>query len=176
MDDAGMVRVTAAPARGMITLRAALDDPALAQALETGLGVKVPGQRAITRAGSAHVAWMSPDELLVMVPPADTARVLAALREALANSFATLADVSDARAMFTLSGRRADEVVMKLAPVDIARLGEAEIRRTRAAQAAVALWRSGDAEITVICFRSVATYVQALLENAAAPGAALAPR
>lgn len=171
-DTASPPLATIAPAgpMGMIALRGALDAPAVAAALQAACGLALPGQRQMLRDGARAVAWMAPDELLLILPTGDVAAALEAGRAAAGDAFVTLADVSDARAAFRIEGPRADEVVMKLCPVDIARLPEGEIRRTRAARIAAALWRSGAGEITVVCFRSVANYLQTLLETAAQPG------
>ncbi|MCC5985572.1 MAG: sarcosine oxidase subunit gamma [Rhodobacteraceae bacterium] len=166
----GFVTVTDAGPRGMITLRGDLASDKVAAALREVTGLAVPGQRRVLAEGETAVAWMSPDEVLVMVPHAEAPTVAERLANALAGQFATVAEVSDARAVFTLSGGMADAALMKLCPVDFARLERGEIRRTRAAQVAVALWRSGAEEVTLVCFRSVAAYVFGLLSNAAAPG------
>ncbi|NYS24086.1 sarcosine oxidase subunit gamma [Rhodobacteraceae bacterium 2376] len=169
----GFVTVADAGLRGMITLRGDLASDAVAGAVKDAVGLGVPGQRRVHAHGDRAVAWMSPDELLVMVPYADASEVAGKLAQALAGAFATVANVSDARAVFTLSGAAADDALCKLCPVDFAQLGAGEIRRTRAAQVAVALWRSGEGEVTLVCFRSVAEYVFGLLRNAAAPGGEL---
>lgn len=166
----GFVTVTEAGPHGMITLRGDLASDTLATALKDAVGLAVPGQRRVLAEGETAVAWMSPDELLVMVPHAEAPAVAERLAGALAGEFATVAEVSDARAVFTVAGGAVDAALMKLCPVDFARLEPGEIRRTRAAQVAVALWRSGDGEVTLVCFRSVAAYVFGLLSNASVPG------
>ena len=162
--------VQPAPPLGMITLRGDLAD--LGPAVQAAVGQDVPGQRRIALAEGRGVAWMAPDELLLILPREDIAPALARLQDALGDSFATAADVSDARAAFRITGPRADEVLMKLAPVDIARLEPGEIRRTRAAQTAAAFWREGDG-FTLLCARSVAGYMAEALSNAARPGGAV---
>ena len=72
--------------------------------------------------------------------------------------------------VFTLAGAGAREVVAKLSPVDMQALKIGEIRRTRLAQVPAAFWMSGDEEITLVAFRSVAQYVFDLLKTAAKPG------
>ncbi len=168
-----LAEVALAAPMGMIVLRGAPGDAA--PVVKAVVRVEMPGLRKILRDGARAVAWMSPDEWLLMLPRDGVAEALEAGRRAAGDAFVTLADVSEARVAFTLRGPRADEVVMKLCPVDIARLPEGEIRRTRAAQIAVALWRSGANEITLMCFRSVSGHAQALLETAARPGGAVFP-
>lgn len=153
--------------QGMVSLRADLSDKAVAQAVTAATGCAMPGPRRIVAAGGKAVAWMSPDELLLLVPHAEAPGVAAGLAEALAGTHHLATEVSDARAMFTIRGPGADDVVAKLCPVDVERLPEGEIRRTRAAQVAAALWRSGEGEISLVAFRSVAGYVERLLEVAA---------
>lgn len=172
----GFVTVSEAAPRGMITLRGDLAAAELAQAVHAAVGLGIPARRQILIAADRAAAWMSPDEMLLIMPPAAVDDAMAAMRLQLAGVFATLADVSDARVAFTLEGKLLDEVLMKLCPVDLGRMGPDEIRRTRAAQSAVAFWRCGDAAATVICFRSVADYVYALLCNAAADGGVLGLR
>lgn len=166
----GFVTVRAGGLRGMITLRGDQDNPALALALHQATGCDMPARRRVVGAGGNAVAWMSPDELLVMVPYAQARAIAATLSTTLAGEFVTVADVSDARALFTLAGAEVPEMLCKLCPVDFSTLAESEIRRTRAAQVATALWRSGAEEYRLICFRSVAQYMFDLLSNAARPG------
>lgn len=169
-----LAEVRPAPAFGMITLRGDLSAPAVAAAVRAATGQPVPGQRRVLLSDGRGAAWMAPDELLLLTPPDAVAAALAAAQAALADAFVTLADVSDARAGFRITGPRAGEVLMKLAPVDIERLEAGEIRRTRLGQVAAAFWREADG-FTLICFRSVAGHVGDLLANAAAPGGAVFP-
>lgn len=166
----GLVELSGGGVCGMITLRGDLASPALAGALGDVLGAGIPAQRRIHGGKGGSAAWMSPDELLLIVDYPRVAGVIAALETALAGEFFTLADVSDARAVFTLSGAQARDVLAKLCPVDFAAFETGEIRRTRAAQVAAAIWRSGDEDFTLVCFRSVAQYMWDLLCTAAKPG------
>lgn len=170
----GLVSVTEAGLRGMITLRGDLSSAALAGALRSVIGAAMPGQRRISTGDRGSVAWMSPDELLVMVDYADAAMSAQALQAALGAEFATVADVSDARAVFTLTGPQSRDVLAKICPVDFATFRAGEIRRTRAAQVAVAMWCSDQDEFTLVCFRSVAHYVWDLLTTVARPGGEVA--
>ncbi len=165
----GFARVAEAGLRGMVTIRANLGSVALAGAL-AALGLSVPAQRGIVSAGGKAVGWMSPDELLLLCDYAQAQQIAADLTSALADEHALVTVVSDARALFTVQGTQADQVLMKLCPVDFASLPEGELRRTRAAQVAAALWRSGPDEISIVCFRSVAGYMMGLLEVASRKG------
>jgi sarcosine oxidase subunit gamma len=151
---------------GMITLRARPDVTGLAKAVKLATGCALPAQRAILETDGRAAAWMSPDEYLLILPRADVPKALADLARALKDRHHLAADVSDARAVFSVTGPKADEVVARLAPVDFAALPVGEMRRTRLAQVACALWRQGGG-LTVVTFRSVARYAFDVLVNAA---------
>ena len=153
---------------GMISLRAAHDLGGLADAL----GLAVPGQRRIVRGAEHAAAWMSPDEILLILPPEGVPARLAQIASALAGQHHLAVDLSDARAVFRIEGPQAADVIAKLCPIDLGALDPDEMRRTRAAQVAVALWREGQG-FRLMCFRSVAVYVSDLLTNAATPGSGL---
>jgi sarcosine oxidase, subunit gamma len=170
LDPRGFVTIAPAGPMGMITLRGAQTTLATPVAQVTGL--HWPDQRRIVTDGARALAWMSPDEALLILPPADVAGTATALERALVGQFATLAVVSDARVAFTVTGAGWRDALAKLCPVDFATFQPDEIRRTRAAQVAVALWQSGPDQGTLVCFRSVGEYVYGLLCTAAAQGSA----
>lgn len=148
--------------RGMITLRARLDDPLVAGALgRAGFPAARPRE---ARAGDGRqTVWMAPDEALLCLPRGDAGAGLAALRGALAGQRHLALDVTDARATFRLTGAGARETLAKGAPVDLspAAFGQGDARRTHLGQVAAAFWMTGaepDA-FELVCFRSVAGYV-----------------
>lgn len=158
--------------RGMISLRAKADLAGLAKAVKAAVGLKLPETRRIEVAGDHAAGWMSPDEWLLLLPYAEVPAALAKLQKALAGKHALAVDVSDARAVFRIEGPRAAEVLMKLMPVDFAALAPGELRRSRAAQVACAIWQEGDG-YTLVSFRSVAGYVMGLLTHSAQSGSEL---
>lgn len=157
---------------GMITLRAKPDVAGLGDAIMAAVGCELPLPRQITRAGDRAAGWMSPDEYLLILPYDDTGAALAAIDKALEGQHYLAVVVSDARAVFRIGGAKADQVLAKLSPVDFAGLGPTELRRTRTAQVAAAFWRD-EAGFTLVCFRSVASYVMGLLQHSAMPGSEL---
>lgn len=166
------VRVTEAARRGMVTLRGDLSDPGLRAAVADVAGAEIPGPGRIALAGTGGVAWMSPDEVLLMLPADAVAGALGRIGVALAGVHHLAVDVSDARAVFVLEGAGAREVLAKIAPVDLhpAAFGPGDFRRTRLAQVAGAFWCEGEGRFGVVCLRSVADYVGALLRQSAADG------
>lgn len=167
----GFARVEEVGPLGMITLRGK-DLSGMEGAIQAAVGVGLPAPRRIEQAGARTAGWMSPDEYLLILPYAETAAALAALDQALAGQHYLAVVVSDARAVFRITGEKAAQVLAKLAPVDLARLAPGELRRTRLAQVAAAFWAEEEG-FTLICFRSVAGYVMGLLTHAAMPGSEL---
>jgi len=166
----GFVQIAEAGLQGMITLRGDLASAAVAMAVQSVTECALPEARRITASGKASVAWMSPDELLILCPHEAAAEIEAALRTALSSEFATVATVSDARAVFMVKGAGWRDALAKLCPVDFSTLAPGDIRRTRAAQVAAAILVTGPEEARVICFRSVAQYMFDLLAQAASTG------
>lgn len=157
----GYARVEETGLSGMITLRGDLSSVEMANAVKAATRAEMPATRKIAFGPKGAVAWMSPDELLVMVDYASAPDVATQMQSALAGQHALVANVSDARARFRVSGPNAREVIAKLAPVDMAAgsFEPGDFRRTRLAQVAGAFWMTASGEVELICFRSVAQYV-----------------
>ena len=153
---------------GMITLRGK-GLKLLDKAIKAVTGTKTPAPRRIEVNGDRACGWMSPDEYLLIVPYADVSAALAKLAKSLAGEHHLAVDVSDARSVFRIEGDHAADVLRKLSPVDFDRLEPGELRRSRAAQVAAAMWASDDG-YTLVCFRSVAAYMMGLLTHSAQPG------
>lgn len=166
----GLVDLADAGLAGMITLRGDLSSPLLAGAVLAETGCAVPARRRLTTGARGKVAWMSPDELLVMVDYARAEQVAKVLNAALAEGFFTAANVSDARAMVSITGAQARDMLAKVSPVDFHDFAVGEVRRTRLAQVAAALWCESDDAWTLVCFRSAAGYVWGVLETVSKPG------
>jgi len=167
----GSVTVEETGPHGMITLRG--DLAALGDALGQ-VGLTLPGPRKILHAADRSAAWMSPDELLILLPYDQVSDVLQTLNAALAGTHFLAVNVSDARALFRVTGKPAHvrEVIAKLAPADLSpdAFAPGDIRRTRLAQVAAAFWLSEEGEAQIVCFRSVARYAFDLLKTSAAAG------
>ena len=157
---------------GMITLRCKHDVKALPKAIKSAVGMAMPAPRRIVKDGAFGAAWMAPDELLLILPYDQVANVLAGIAKSLKAEHHLAVDVSDARAVFRITGEKAAQVLTKLTPADLTALQPGEIRRSRVAQVAAAFWVQDDG-FTLVCFRSVAVYVMDLLAHSAARGSAL---
>ncbi len=165
----GYCRLAEAGLVGMVTIRGAL--ATIAPAVTEATGLEIPARGAITGDGP-QLAWMSPDELMLLCDYGEAGRLTAALEAALAGQHALVVDVSDARAVFRLEGSGAREVLAKLTPADLAPgiLEPGMMRRTRLAQVPAAFYMTGPERFEIIAFRSVAQYVFDLLKISARPG------
>lgn len=169
----GAARVAEAGPRGMVTIRGDLAAAALKNAATGIAGVDIPGPGQANVAGERGLAWMSPDEFLLLVPHGEADAAVDTLSRALEGTHHLAANVSDARARFTLSGPAAREVLAKLTPSDLdpAGFGPGQFRRTRLAQVAAAFWMTDADTFEIMCFRSQAAYVFEILKLGARPGA-----
>lgn len=171
----GIAEVAEAPLQGMITVRGDLSAKALKKALATVAKVDVPGPGQANGVGDRGLCWMSPDEMLVLCPYDAVATELAQIQNSLAKMHTLAVDVSDARALFRVSGPAAREVIAKLAPVDLSPgvFEPGMFRRTRMAQVAAAFWMPNADTVQIVCFRSHARYMFDLLKTAAQKGSAV---
>mgnify|MGYP000264923644 CR=1 FL=1 len=169
----GLARVEETGLGGMITLRGDFASAGFQAAVKAATGCAVPELRKIAIGDRGAVAWMSPDELLLLVDYAEAEAVTASLAADLSGEHHMAVNVSDARACFTVSGASAREVIAKVAPVDLApgQFAPGDFRRTRFAQVAAAFWLDEADVFHVVCFRSVAAYMFNLLSTAAHPQA-----
>lgn len=168
-----LATITAVKDLGMIQIRAdlAASGPAIAQAA----GLSIPAPTRIETNGNRALGWMSPDELLLVLPLSEVRAAVSALEGALAGQHGLIADVSDMRAVYDVKGARAAQVLAKLSPTDFSALPEDGLRRTRLAQTACGIWAVAGG-YRVIGFRSVGDYMRGILTAAAKPGTHLDPR
>lgn len=172
-DFEGFCQVKDAGLVGMITLRADLSLAKVAKAVKSVTGAEMPDQGAVTKGKAGRVAWMSPDELLLIVGHTKAPAMVTKLEKALVASHALVVNVSDARAVFHVQGKAARDVIAKLSPTDLRGFEAGVLRRTRFAQVPAAFHMLDDGSIEVVCFRSVSKYMFDLLSNAARKGSEL---
>jgi len=168
----GEVTIREAGLRGMITLRGDLSDSKLKSVCTglTGVDFPMPGQANCV--DDKGLCWMSPDEMLILVPYAEVDAALETIAKNLKKKHHLAENVSDARALILVEGAYARDVIAKLAPVDLHpdSFAPGDFRRTHLGQVAAAFWMRDDDTFEVICFRSVAEYAFGLLEASAKAG------
>ena len=140
MSEGLYVAVRRAEPAGMVALRGDLAAAKLKTAVKAAVGVEMPGPRGIALAAGRGAAWMAPDEALLFCPAGEAPALVAALAARLNGLHHLVADVSDLRAGWVLDGAAVREVLAKLTPADMVALQPGEIRRTRLAQVAAAIW------------------------------------
>ncbi len=168
----GAVTVRDAGLQGMITLRGDLAATKVKNVVKKVTGQAVPAQRKALVEGGRGVVWMSPDELLLLVPYAEAEEAVATISKALNGVHHLAVNVSDARAYVTVEGEGAAEVMAKNAPVDFssAAFEAGDFRRSRVGQVAAAFWKDEAGKFHVVSFRSVGDYVFDLLRVSAEAG------
>jgi sarcosine oxidase, subunit gamma len=168
----GLAHISEIGLQGMITLRGDLSNKTIKSAATKATGVSMPAMNCIEISGANGLCWMSPDELLVLCAYEDVEATLAKMRKTLDKTHAMAVNVSDARAVFRVSGPDARDVMAKLCPVDLSpeAFKPGMFRRSRMAQVPAAFWMCDAQSFQIICFRSVADYVFDLLKVAAQSG------
>ncbi|WPZ23989.1 sarcosine oxidase subunit gamma family protein [Sulfitobacter pontiacus] len=170
----GIAEVTLMDPIGMISVRGDLGAGYMKKALKKAVGLGLPDTRSVQINGDRGVAWMSPDELLLLCPYDQVSDTIDMLTKCFGSNHTLAVNVSDARAVFRISGAHSRDVLAKLAPVDLSpdSFTPGMIRRTRLAQVPAAFWIEDGDSFRLVCFRSVAQYVFDLLKTAAQPGSA----
>lgn len=171
-DTSGLVSVKEIGPLGMLTLRGDLSDKAFAKAVASGAALVMPEVRQVVAKDATALAWMTPDELLLICDYKEVQARKDALSGALTKQHALVANVSDARAVFEVQGDAVRDVIAKLAPVDMHpdHFKPGMFRRTRFAQVPAAFWLLDDTTARIICFRSVARYMFDILNMAGQSG------
>jgi sarcosine oxidase subunit gamma len=171
----GLIEVRDIGPQGMVTLRGDLSSPVVRAAVTDLTGLAMPDRRGVKSTGDYSLLWMSPDEVLVLLPYRQADRAVTRLTDALTGEHTLAVNVSDARAMFRLRGSLLRDVLAKVAPLDTSPAGlpVGELRRTRFAQVAAGVWLTDMSTAHVFCFRSVAGYMFALLSTVADPHSAV---
>lgn len=165
----GLARIEEIGPRGMVMMKGDLSSSALRRVTTELTGVDFPDQRGASVAGDTGLLWMAPDELLLLVPRGEAAKARDTVAQALSGEHHLAEDVSDARAIFAISGAAVREVLAKLTPADLHpdSFAPGELRRTRVAQVPAAFWMQDTETFELLCFRSVAAYMFDLLKTAA---------
>lgn len=168
----GSVSVKDAGLQGMITLRGDLKSETFTKAVKAAVGIAVPDTGKINSEKKGAAAWMSPDELLLLVDYASTDAIVGKLDKTLASTHMLAVNVSDARALFSIEGTGIRDFLAKGAPANLSpdAFSVGDMRRTRLGQIPVAFWLGSDTTASVICFRSVGGHVFDWLKTAAQKG------
>lgn len=168
----GFATVQALGAMGMVNIRGDFLNADFKKSVETHTGCAFPEVNCVTQKGDVSLAWMSPDELMVFCAYDAAPEIAAKLTEALTGQHSLVAVLSDARALFEVSGAGARDALAKLTPADMAATAfpAGMFRRTRIAQIPAGIGAMSEDRFMVMCFRSVAEYAFEILKLSAQKG------
>ena len=162
------VSVTAAEAAARLSLRAPADSLA---ALSKALGLALPRKPATSEQKGARAAlWLGPDEWLVL--DRDGTNLAGAC--ATVRAFHAAVDISHRNVGIVVSGAGAEATISAGCPRDISldAFPTGACSRTVLGKAEIVLWRTGETEFRVECWRSFSDYAFTLLCDAARDAAA----
>jgi sarcosine oxidase subunit gamma len=163
------MQAASAATRGAVTLR---ERPHLThvnvrvqaagrQALAKGNRFDLPEQNNTWRQGNPSILWLGPDEWLVVDESEQADRVESDLRDALAERWAAVVDVSDQRTLLELSGPGSRDVLASGCPLDLhpRAFGPGDCAQTILARASIVLAQRDDAPTYwLLVRRSFAAY------------------
>ncbi|HEX6705935.1 MAG TPA: sarcosine oxidase subunit gamma family protein [Albitalea sp.] len=153
-----------------VVLRGRADDAAFMAAVEAVLGAPLPTRPASwSRTARGAALWQSPDEWMLVAPRSQRDTLVASLCSATAERFAQVVDVSGGFTTLRLAGRDHLRLLRHLGPCDFERLQVGRCVGTVIAKASATVLRSDEAGVLMVCRRSFANYVWALVERAARP-------
>ena len=105
---------------GHVNLRGDGTDEAFQAGVESVVGARAPIEpNTVSRVGEAAIAWLGPDEWLVISPPDIKDGLSAKLEEALAGRHVSVNDISGGQTIIRLRGARARDVLSKGCPLDL---------------------------------------------------------
>jgi sarcosine oxidase subunit gamma len=144
----GAVSLAEVPFLAQVNLRLDPKGPA-ADAVAVELGVPLPTEAGTSaRSGGVTVAWLGPDEWLVLGPPDAEGDLEARLRSAVGTAHASVVDVSAQRTTLLVAGPRARDLLALGCALDLhpRSFGEGGCAQTMLARAQVALLRRDPAD------------------------------
>ena len=114
------VAMSEAPHRTIVNIRGTASDPAFASAVEAATGVMLPrSANTVATGGTRQILWLGPNEWWVTGPDGEAEFLVESLREKFVGQHAIACDVSESRAVLSLKGPRAREVLMRGVSIDL---------------------------------------------------------
>lgn len=160
--------VTPAAPASRLVLRAPQESLA---ALSKALGLTLPDKpKASAQKGARAALWLGPDEWLLI--DQDGSGLAAALGRV--KAFHSAVDVSHRNVGIVVAGKGAEAVIAASCPQDVslAVFPVGACSRTVLGKIEIVLWRTGEGEFRVECWRSFSDYAFTFLSDAARDAAA----
>ncbi len=106
--------------RGHVNLRGSTSEMGFLTAAAGALWSRIPREpNTVTRSGEKTIAWLGPDEWLVIVPPDEKEGLAEMLERALAGLHIAVNDISSGQTIIRLRGSRARDLLNKGCPLDL---------------------------------------------------------
>ena len=157
------------PLLGYIALRGISADAAVVAAPTNAMGVVLPVKPcSLTQSGELKVAWISPDEWLIVCPRGKLGATIAALENALQGIRSQVVDNSGGYTQVILAGANARDVLGHCTVYDVDHLEPGKIVGTTFGKSATLL-HTHDRGYCLIFRRSFADYIWRFLVRAATP-------
>ncbi|RRO14151.1 sarcosine oxidase subunit gamma [Saccharopolyspora rhizosphaerae] len=137
----GALRLSEVAFTAQVSLRVDPKSPA-AERIGTALGAMLPNQAGqVARTERVLVAWLGPDEWLLVGPEGSAGQLQATLTDALGEEHGAVVDVSAHRTIIEVSGPKAPELLAKGCALDLHRrsFGPDQCAQTLLARAGVLL-------------------------------------
>lgn len=158
----------------LIDVRGRAGDAAFDDAVASVLGAKPPtAANRFVMAGDVTIAWLGPDQWLIIAPAGEEAALTEALASALDGLHHAVTDVSGGRSVFRLTGEGARDLLAAGSPFDFhpRRFGPGDCAQTVLARTtALILQRDAAPTYDVLVRRSFARYLWDWLTSAALSG------
>ena len=166
----GGLQVAELPGRTHINIRLPADNRGAANALKRATGMSMPKAGTYSELEEAYIAWLSPDELLLVSEETDSVGVMTELGKKFAKIHHALNDMSSGQTIVRLTGDNAAHVLAKGCTLDLhASVFAAPMcAQTRIAKTQIFLRSIEGRAFDVIVRRSFADYFWTWLTNAAA--------
>lgn len=159
------------PPPALINVRGAGDDVAFAAAVGGATGVALPVEaNRFATSGDVSIAWLGPDEWLIIAPGGQEGALCTAMESALEGRHHAVTDVSANRSVFRLSGTGVRDLLAAGSPFDFhpRNFAAGDCTQTVLARTgAIILQRDDAPSYDILVRRSFARYLWQWLETAA---------
>ncbi|WP_116140951.1 sarcosine oxidase subunit gamma [Trinickia diaoshuihuensis] len=165
-------RLRERPFLELVNLRGDASDGAIAAAVQSVLGARLPTEANTVARGTEYEAlWLGPDEWLIRSNEARTPELEGKMRTALGALFASVVDVGSGYTVLEASGERVREVLSRGCPLDLhpKMLQRGQCAQSHFFKASIVLIPTDEDTFEIIVRRSFADYFCRIMLDAAAP-------
>ena len=154
----------------MISIRTHLVDKKFQKIIKDVFKINVPNKLKFTSNKNLYLAWMSPNELLLISKNLNkVTKLIKSIEDSLKGIESLVLDVSSSRTVFSIKGSLWRELLAKGTPINLCpnKFTSTSFRRTRLGQVSTAFWMVKTDQIYIVCGRSFKEFFFKWLCNAA---------